>query len=91
MKQLLIFTLGSKEKPATPEDIKEFEKQLKEVEKGKRKAIVVPFKVKSTQEIIMTEQDIEEAYNKSISNYEVGFDPNDENNENDEDEEENEN
>ena len=56
MKQILIFTLGSKEKTATPDDIKNFEKQIKEVIKGKREAIVVPFEVQSLHELIMTEK-----------------------------------
>ncbi len=86
MKQVLIFTLGSKEKPVSPDDIKMFEKQLKEVSKGKRDAIVVPFEVQSLHELLLTEQDIEGAYNESINNYEVGYNEED-NEENNEDEE----
>ena len=68
MKQIVIFSLIKQDKEISTEDIKSFEKQLKEIKTGKREAIIVPFRVETQTQLLLDENEIEDFYREGKMN-----------------------
>jgi len=89
MKHIVIFCLGNNQQKVSPDQIKMFEKQLKDVKKGKKDAIVVDFPVTTQTQLILDDNEIDEFYNSenqnNLYNFEEEEDDDDEDNLEDDD------